>query len=215
MKTLPKYKIKRIKQPVLTRWLGPSHFTHAQKALLKEAITGKKAAQETRVQMLWDRRSLYAFFDMEERRPDARLRKHDSALYTENVVELFLDPLGMGKVYYELEINPLNTAFDALIINDIKYSGKRGHRCQGFLDWNPKSFKHKSVVCKNKWQVFLKIDFCDLFLAENVPPKPGDVWRGNILRIDRIGRRRRLCAWGVPGVPDFHNAKRFGYLLFI
>lgn len=52
---------------------------------------------------IYDSNSLYALYVCEETLPLAVYRKHDEPLYEENVVELFIDTLGTGKVYYELE----------------------------------------------------------------------------------------------------------------
>src|SRR3989339_906253 len=130
---------------------------------------------------------------MEAGNPEAKLTEHDGNLYDESVAELFIDPLGLGRVYYELQVNPLNAAFDALIINDTQ-NNRRGPRFQGFRSWNPKSFLHRSDYDKaaRQWVVFLAVDFTDLFLSQNIPPKPGDVWRANILRINGFAPKQEL-----------------------
>ena len=210
----PVYKIRRMKSAVPFETLCASHFSKALPVPFRETVSGKPPRQAGEARLLYDDISLYAFFDLEENSPVATLAGHDAPLYNENVVELFIDPLGKGGLYYELEVNPLNATFDALIINDIGKGNRRGPRFQGFTGWDPKSLKTRSLVTPGKWQVFLSIDFADLFLAKRIPPKKGDAWNGNILRIDFDGKAREYCAWSPTYILDFHNSNRFGTWLF-
>jgi hypothetical protein len=212
----PVCKIKRKKGLPAFEKLAVADFKDAEPVTLSEALTGGKPLEKTEVRFLWDDRSLYACFVMEAANPAATLTKHDGDLYEESAAELFIDPMGQGKVYFELQVNPLNASFDAIIINDTK-DNRRGPRFQGFRDWDPKSFRHKSIVNpgKKEWVVILSMDFSDLFFAANIPPKPGDTWRANILRLNGLSPNQTLNAWSPPLVPDFHNVKAFGTWLFV
>jgi hypothetical protein len=194
--------------------LTAGHFSPAPKALLCDAVDAGPPAQRTEARLMWDNRFLYGRFVCEEKSPLATLTGHDQPLYNENVVEIFLDPLGTGHVYYELEVNPLNASYDALILNDIRKPGPRGKRFQGFPAWDPKSFAHCSQVEDNVWTVMLRIGFEDLCLSPNVPPRPGDAWRGNLLRIDKDETNLRCYAWSPPRILDFHNSRAFGVFKF-
>jgi hypothetical protein len=208
------YKLKKIPSGISLDELQASHFSKAPVAGFLETVTGKPPRQNGTVKLMYNRCSLYAFFDLDEDSPVATLTQHDAELYRENVVELFIDPLGLGKVYYELQVNPLNASFDAIIINDILKGKRRGPRFQGFTGWDPKSFRHRSIVTPGKWQVFLSIDFADLFFAKHHPPKKGDAWRANLLRIDFDGKEQLFTAWSPTYVLDFHNTSRFGTWVF-
>jgi hypothetical protein len=207
---LPEYQIRPIRTCIPLERLSVRDFETAQSAVLRNAVTGKAPAQHAEARLLWDRESLYACFLCEAGRPLATLRRHDAPLWKESVVELFIDPLGLGKVYYELEINPLNASFDALIINDFQKGKGRGPRFQGFTGWDPESLKHRSLKSGGMWIVFLKIDFADLFLTPGLPVKKGDIWRGNFFRIDCEKGRTEYCAWSPMGKLDFHCSDRFG-----
>jgi hypothetical protein len=207
---LPGYQIRPIRKGLPVEHLAVRDFEKAQAAILVNAVTGRAAARHAEARLLWDRKSLYACFICEADKPLATLRRHDAPLYKESVVELFIDPLGLGKAYYELEINPLNASFDALIINDFQKGKGRGPRFQGFTGWDPAGFVHRSVLARGLWIVFVKIDFADLFLAPCLPVKKGDVWRGNLFRIDCEKGRTEYCAWSPMGKLDFHCSDRFG-----
>lgn len=208
------YKIRRLKRPLLLETLVPSSFDRAVPALLKEAVKGGAPRRKTEARLMHDGKSLYALFQAEADNPMATLRDHDGPLYNENVVELFIDPLGLGKIYYELEVNPLNASFDAVIINNVKKEGGRGDRFQGFTAWNPKSLVHRSEVSGKLWTVYMKIDFADLFISKEALPKKGARWRGNMLRVDVDASGTEYQAFSPPLMPDFHNSATFAAWVF-
>ncbi len=210
----PVYKIMKIKAGLDFETIDASCFSKSDSVLFKETVSGKKTRQKGEAKLIYDNTSLYAYFNLEENSPIASLSQHDSELYSENVVELFIDPMGTGKVYYEIEVNPLNASYDALIINDIGKGNRRGPRFQGFTGWNPQSLRHCSFTGPGTWQVFLAIDFADLFLSKRIMPKKGDFWHGNIYRIDYDGVNTEYCAWSPTGIVDFHNTRSFGKWIF-
>ena len=213
---LPVYRVRRPKKPLPPlKGLTADNFAGSERVSLNETVTGQPALLRSEAGLLWDSRGLYAFFSFEDPQPFATLRKHDAPLYTEDVAELFIDPLGTGNAYFELEVNPLNAGFDAFIVNSIHKPGRRGKFFQGLLSWNPKSFRHKVVKEKDGWSVFLSIGFEDLFLAPPGAPRPGDRWRGNMFRIDVANKKQSYFAWSPTHVVDFHNSKRFGSWVFI
>lgn len=214
--TPPVYEVeKRTDLPEFER-LTPGHFARAAALTLSEALTGGPASEKTAARLLWDDTALYACFEMEAADPAARSARHDADLWEGSVIELFIDPLGLGKVYYELEVNPKSAAFEALILNDSP-AERRGPRFQIFREWNPASLRHRSAYSKarKEWVVLLAIDFADLFLSKGIPPEAGDVWRANVLRIDGLAPRQESYAWSPPRVPDFHNVRAFGTWRFV
>jgi hypothetical protein len=215
MKDIPLYKIIRKENLPPIDVMSEAHFAGAEMVSFADTVSGEAPSQKTGAALIYDSNSLYALYVCEETLPLAVYRKHDEPLYEENVVELFIDTLGTGKVYYELEVNPLNARFDAIIINDFGTNGaRRGKRFQGFTDWNPSSFESRSFVEDKKWRVILKIDFADLFIANPAPPSKGDKWRGNMLRIDYDGKTQQFHAWSPNYVSDFHCSERFGVWQF-
>src|SRR3954463_4122517 len=63
---------------------------------------------------MWDDYALTVVFSGSDDHVVATHREHDAPLYEEDVVEVFLAPRGAGE-YFELEVNPLGTIFDARI----------------------------------------------------------------------------------------------------
>ena len=77
----------------------------------------------TRAKMLWDDTNFYVALDMEE--PDlwGTLTERDAIIYNDNDVEVFIDPDGDTHNYYELEVNPLGTIFDLMLIQPYRDGG--------------------------------------------------------------------------------------------
>ena len=69
----------------------------------------------TRVKMLWDDTYLYIAAELEEPHVWATLTEHDSVIFRDNDFEVFLNPSGDGRNYFEFEINALNTGWDLFL----------------------------------------------------------------------------------------------------
>lgn len=83
-----------------------------------DLITGRPTIHDTRAAVLWDDTYLYVGFWVEEPFVAATLTERDSLVWSENDIEVFV----AGKdAYYELEINPLGTIYEALFVWDEAY----------------------------------------------------------------------------------------------
>lgn len=184
---------------------------------------GKIAKQKTTAKFGWTDTHLWAIFYAEDTCIKADLtKKHDDIeLWTENVVELFLDPIGLGRSYYELQVNCNNVGFDGIVHNA---SGAVGigptMGCECFRDWNPKSFEH-IVTGKGKfnntadkdeyWVTEFKIAFNDLWMIKETP-QIGTKWRFNSFRVDTSNNQQELYAWNPSLMDWFHVSELFGIM---
>jgi hypothetical protein len=214
LKPVPAYRIPSIAKAKTLRALRYDDFAHAPVATLVDTVTGKSSKLKTEVRLVWDKTFLYLCFTAQGQRQKATLTRHDAPLHKERVVEFFVDPAGTGKAYYEFQINPLNAAFDALVLNSAGKRHRRGPIFKGLPDWNPLRFYHRVDRTKEAWRVFMKIAFQELFLSPHVPPNRGDVWRGNFMRIDRAGKKKEYQAYSPTYWLDFHVPTRFAKLIF-
>jgi hypothetical protein len=134
------------------------------------------------------------------------LLERDAPLYTEEVVEVFLDPVGDLQSYFEFEVNPLNAVLDLVI---------RRNR-SGFVKnfaWRCEGLRSETRRTPNGWNAELSLPFPSLTSNAVVP---GSRWRANFCRIDRPeGRPRELSAWSPTGQPRFHVPNRFGIIEFV
>ncbi|MCX6597303.1 MAG: carbohydrate-binding family 9-like protein, partial [Acidobacteria bacterium] len=78
----------------------------------------------TRAKMLWDERYFYIAAELEEPDVWGTLTKHDSVIFQDNDFEVFIDPDGDTREYYEFEINALNTTWDLFLPRKYKDGGK-------------------------------------------------------------------------------------------
>lgn len=83
-----------------------------------DLISGQPAIHDTCAAVLWDDTYLYIGFWIEEPQLAATLTERDALVWTENDVEVFI----AGKdAYYEFEVNPLGTIYEALFIWEDAY----------------------------------------------------------------------------------------------
>ena len=97
-------------------------WANAVTAPLADAATGDAPIRATELSLTWDWEYLYVAFTCRDDGPtNARLTVRDANLWEEEVVEVFIDADDDQKTYVELEWNPLNTLFDAFVINSGKH----------------------------------------------------------------------------------------------
>lgn len=155
---------------------------------------------------------LYVVFRCADDHVVATMLEHDAPLWQEDVVEVFLAPDVLTR-YYEIEVNPLGTTFDAVVESP---NGERetmsidtGWTCKG-LRASIRRVTEGDVVMVD---TMLAIPFASV---DRGAPVAGETWRANVFRIDRSPRGDMFAAWSPTGKkpPDFHVAARFGTFRF-
>lgn len=187
---------------------------------LRDAVTGEPPRLRTSVRVGLRDGALLVRFDGRDDGTVATLRRRDEALWTEDVYEVFLSPFDPPTVYFEFEINPLGTLFDARIESpDLARATMRAD-----VSWNLKGLRGKSRTPPGRWSAVLEIPLAPLG-GDSLSLIPGDgrgegessrlprSWRTNFYRVDR-GAVDEFTAWSPIGSdpPDFHQARRFGVL---
>ena len=185
--------------------VGAAPWLEVPAHVLVETTTGDAPEQGTRVRVAWDHSDLRVLFEADDTEPWATLTARNAALYTEEVVEVFIDPVGDRESYFEIEVNPLNAVLDLVLRrNRSGYTKEFAWDCEGLRTAVARS--------KNGWVAELAIPFTSITATL---PKPGERWRANFLRIDRpTGKQRELSAWSPTGRPLFHVPERFGWIEF-
>ena len=185
-------------------------------------------SRPTEARMLWDEDNLYIFFLATDPDVWSVLTEHDAHLWNDEVVEIFIDPMGEGLDYAEFEINPLNTVLDLLIT--------RTPQRKSFFEWNPQIYtathvagtvndhedldQYWSMEMAMPWEALIN-DFTDVIGDRSLPPLDGDVWRFNFYRYERLrdehGKETgtiEYSAWSPTGAINFHMPERFGMVTF-
>ena len=172
---------------------------------LREAVGGGDPLQATALKLACDRTELRVLFDCQDREAWATLSERDAPLYTEEVVEVFLDPFGDLESYFEIEVNPLNTVLDLVLRRS------RSGYLKDFA-WTCEGLRTHVENTPRGWAAELSMPFTSMAPE---PPKEGAQWRVNFCRIDRPrGAEWELSAWSPPRRPLFHTPERFGVLEF-
>lgn len=174
---------------------------------LRENVTGGEPEQGTWVKLAHNAQDWRVLFHAEDTDAWATLTARDALLYTEETVEIFVDPVGDLASYFELEINPLNAVCDLMLRRT--RSGLRKE-----FAWHCAGLRSTVRKTDTAWISELAIPFSSV--SVDAPPAAGAVWRVNFLRIDRPRHREReLSAWSPTFRPNFHIPERFGFLEFV
>jgi Carbohydrate family 9 binding domain-like len=171
-----------------------------------EGGTKPKPRFRTRAKMLWDDEYLYIAAELEE--PDiwATLTEHDSVIFHDNDFEVFLNPSGDGRNYFEFEINALNTGWDLFLPKPYREGGKADNSWEipglktavhinGTLNRPGRRDRAWTVEIGFPWSAF----------ASRAPverPRAGDEWRVNFSRVEWRTRVENGKYVKLPGLPE-------------
>jgi len=182
----------------------------------KVATTGEPSKFKTVAKVCWDDENIYTSFYAEDHAIWGTLTERDSEIFFEEVVEIFLQPDPESFDYFEFEVSPRNTCFDAFL-----ECATEGSKAKGKHDWNCEGFQSAVFVEgtaeekseKDKyWQVEMAIPFKSL---ERSTPVAGETWRANLYRIE-LCEIEEFQAWSPTRTrsPNFHIKSKFGNLVF-
>jgi hypothetical protein len=185
----------------------------------------------TRMKILWDDTYLYIGADLAEPDVWATLTEHDSVIFKDNDFEVFLNPSGDSRNYFEFEINALNTSWDLFLAKPYRESGKadnsweiRGLKSAVFVDGTINQTGDKD----RGWQVELALPWSAFQERSGFGrPKSGDQWRINFSRVEwrtevsgsttykKLPGGEDNWVWSPQGVVDMHRPEKWGYVRFV
>ncbi|HJN15554.1 MAG TPA: DUF4838 domain-containing protein [Armatimonadota bacterium] len=141
----------------------------------------------------------------ESRIPQMKATTHDDDVggFSDDSIELFVDPGGKGHTYHQFCINSLGAVYDAL--EDPAAIG-----ATATITWDS-GIKTKTAVGDDYWELRAALPFASL-VAET--PQPGSTWRFNLCR-NRFAEEDGppFSAWS-PTLGSFLNPERFGVITF-
>ncbi len=184
----------------------------------------------TRAKILWDDDYLYIGAELEEPDVWATLTAHDSVIFHDNDFEVFLNPSGDGRNYFEFEINALNTGWDLFLDKPYREGGKADNswdipglktavQIQGTLNHPGDRDRSWTVEIAFPWRAFAS-------RAAVARPHTGDEWRINFSRVEwRVTVENRAYAkvpglaednwvWSPQGVVNMHIPEHWGHVRF-
>lgn len=184
--------------------------------------SGKQPTQvtyRTEVRTCWDKKNIYLSFVCEDEDVWATKTQKDEPLFNENVCELFLDPLGQGKDYIEIEVNPLNTILDLVT--------PRPEVAQYWTRWAKWDMKGLKTAVQINGTINNRQDKDSSWIVEmalpfkSIPhfkeyPQFGDIWRVNFCRVASsvFLDQQEICSWVSLSKLDFNLPLEYGILKF-
>jgi len=192
-------------------WDTPAGCTPIRLRRATDAVTPRLS---TSVSAWYDDEYLTVLFCASDDHVSASHFRHDAPLYEEDVVELFLAP-ERPRDYFEIEVSPVGTIFDARIHSPdgarATMTTDREWTCEGLIAAVRQIVESHGAISID---TLLRIPFAAL---ERTAPRPGETWRANFFRIDRHPQLGdEFSAWQptrrVPA--DFHVPDAFGTLRF-
>lgn len=212
---LPVYVVKKVSTPIeVDGRLDDPVWGHIPViGPFRENLTGVEGSPKTLARVAYDDEYLYFAFESWDENIWATFRERNQHLWLEEVVEVFLQPDAAHPNYIELEVNPLGTLLDIYLLDIRKplryeswnsYGIKWAVQVDGTVDGQPGD---------HKWTCEIAFPLADAVTAPNLPPQPGDRWRMNLYRIERVPEAASL-AWSPTLKRDFHIPDRFGIIEF-
>ncbi|MBI4179593.1 carbohydrate-binding family 9-like protein [bacterium] len=204
---IPSVRIPRVDTPpVVDGRLAEPVWRKAARVNLRDNQTGDTAVVPTEAWLIQTDGFLHVAFLVTDTDVSATLTARDDNLWREEVVEIFLDPEGLGREYLEIEVNPLGALFDAWINFDTEID-----------------FESAVLFDLNKLSVGVHVHgtlndtspdtgwTCELSIPLTELPTPlSTLPRLNLTRIDRENARHVYRAWS-PTLRWFHVPSRFGH----
>jgi len=173
---------------------------------LRRATDGSAPRLATTVAPYHDGQFLNVVFSGDDDGVVATHLAHDDPLWQEDVVELFLAPATSPR-YFEIEVNPLGTTFDAIIDSP---DGIRA-TMRTDLAWTCGGLFAAVRTTPTSLDILVRIPFASLGASLS-----GE-WRANFYRIDRHHTHGdEFTAWQptMQTPADFHVPSAFGRLHF-
>lgn len=222
----PIYECKRIDRNLhVTGKIDDPLWHDAVEVDLTDPITGERLPKRCTARLLYSSKYLYLAFCCEADYIKATLTAHDSPVWTEGCMELFISPSNTMRAYYEINVNPLNTVFDTFLLNG-RQIGDKSWNILTFVDYTCKDLVtmtsvegELNVVGAGKgWKAEYALPFSSLIGHDNIVPVAGDEWRMNLCHIDSPypGQEdAQHYSWSTIGDIDFHAPWAFGTLRFV
>ena len=200
-----------------------------------EGANKPKPTFRTTVKMMWDSQYLYIGAVLEEPHLWGTLKKQDDIIYRDHDFEVFIDPMGDGEQYFEIEINVLGTIMDLFMNKPYKKGGTFD------MGWNTTGILSKVIAngtindnsdIDSGWTVEMAIPFKAISrFNRTASPSTTNPWRINFSRVqwtlesDGKTYRKKLnqnnnpisehnWVWNPTGVIDMHVPVKWGYLYF-
>lgn len=143
----------------------------------------------TRAKMAWDEDYFYVAAELEEPHVWATIRKQNEVIFHDNDFEVFIDPDGDSRDYYEFEMNALGTIWELSLPVPYSQGGEPVWGCNlpGLIrKVGVKGSLNDPSDTDEGWSVEIAFPWAGLAAynpGRSTPPLAGDCWRVNFSRV--------------------------------
>jgi hypothetical protein len=181
-------------------------------------LDNSKDAYLTKFKILYSSKGIYVLAFCEDKLISTQYTQDQGDIWEGDVFEVFLQTDPANPLYFEYEINPLNTELAILVPNN---NGD-------FFGWSPWHYEGERKVTKavqidggkaaigekvRSWTAEMFFPFALFKGLKNAPPQSGTIWKGNFYRMDYDGGARKSWGW-QPVEINFHEYKKYGDIIF-
>ena len=188
------------------KWDSDSTWASSPKQHITRTLKNKPVPQQTAFQLAWDDTRLYIRARCDEPHISnikAATRDRDIGGFSDDSIELFFDPTGLGTTYYQFCITSRGVVYDAQ-----ETPGAIGATTN--INWNS-AIEVRTTIGKQSWELRAALPLGRLGGQQ---PRPGSTWRFNLCR-NRFAESGRppFSAWS-PSPGGFRNPAHFGLITF-
>ncbi len=176
---------------------------------------------KTIARLTWDDENLYVFVQVTDTDVYSSYKVHDEPIWKQDCVEMFIDADGNRRGYVELQVNPNNTTFDSFFATTRSQPGDEKWTSNMVTSVQMRGTADKGGDKDVGWDVEIAIPLAavkgnDQAMNVQLPPKPGDRWRLNVVRVDyrSNGGSPAVSSWNRIGYGDFHALDRMLTIVF-
>lgn len=185
-----------------------------------EPEDGLPLREATEAFALWDDNNLYFAIDVFDREIWATITTRDARLFTEECVEIFIDPDGNGRSYIETQVNSLGTIRDLLVDGSISQPTLADYDLMAAWHFRALRMEITRLEVEGRiegWRLQLAMPWQEFDFSRRAwPPRPGDELRINFYRYERSrsgDAPLELSGWS-PVEGSFHQPQTFGRFIF-
>ncbi|WP_462317649.1 carbohydrate-binding family 9-like protein [Marinilabilia sp.] len=193
-------------------------------------------AYRTQAKMVWDDKYFYVAAKLEEPHIQGKITEHDAVIFHDNDFEVFIDPDGDSHLYYEFEMNALNTIWDLLLVKPYRDGGppinsletpgiQHAVHIEGSLNDPSDEDEYWSVEIAFRSSVLREI-------SRGQVPREGVTWRVNFSRVQwhtevvdgHYFKKKdpeteetlpeENWVWSPQGVVNMHRPETWGFVHF-
>lgn len=191
----------------------------ARTAAFVNPVSAEAASFRSGARALFDDDNLYVAFEVQDAFIQNTIDERDGHLWNQDAVEIFIDPDGNGRDYFEVQVSPTGQVFDT------RFDAPHLPPQFGHVDWNAQVRAEVALrgtandeEADQGYTVEIAIPWSS-FTVDGTPverPQPGASWRMNLFAVNLVGAAgTQFAAWSPIGGNDFHTPARFGRALFV